>query len=130
VKDHHYTHILWHVKDVYGENNGRNGALEINFFSMTTFLPILLGVCICVNFIIVYHNPYSRSSHVSLIQPPEHTNMSVLMEKLKITHTEPSIFWDVMPCSLAPTHRTAQCHNPEVSALCSHHCENLKQPWS
>jgi len=39
----HYTDILWHVKDRYGENIGRNGALEMNFFTMTTFLPILLG---------------------------------------------------------------------------------------
>ena len=55
VKDHHYTDILWHVKDMYGENIGRNGALEMNFFTMTTFLSILLGLCI--NFIIVLPQP-------------------------------------------------------------------------
>jgi len=51
VEDHHYTDILWHVKDMYGENIRRNGAQEMNFFIMTTFLPILLGFC--VSFIIV-----------------------------------------------------------------------------
>lgn len=55
VKDHHYTDILWHVKDMYGENIVRNGALEMNFFTMTTFLPTLLGLY--MNFTVVLTQP-------------------------------------------------------------------------
>ena len=55
VKDHHYTDILCYVKDIYAENTVRNGAVGMNFFTMTPPLPILLHLY--VNFTTVLPQP-------------------------------------------------------------------------